>query len=45
MICIISLMCDYMYFEHKQRGKVKNLIPIEESELEKAEERPMAIKA
>ena len=36
-------MCDYMYYEHKQRAKAKNLLP-EEPELEKAEEQPMVIK-
>lgn len=39
------LMCDYMYYEHKQRGKVKNLIPVEEPELEKVEEQPISVKA
>jgi hypothetical protein len=45
MVFIISLMCDYMYYEHKQRGKVKNLISVEEPELEKVEEHPMTVKA
>jgi hypothetical protein len=43
--CIISPMCDYMYYEHKQRGKLKNLVPAEEPELEKAEEQPMTVNA
>jgi len=42
---IVSSMCDYMYYEHKQRGKLKNLIPAEEPELEKVEEQPMTVKA
>jgi hypothetical protein len=42
---IMTLMCDYMYYEHKQRGKLKNLVPAEEPELEKAEEPPMTVKA
>jgi hypothetical protein len=33
-----------MYYEHK-RGKLKNLVPVEEPELEKAEEPPMTVKA
>lgn len=37
-------MCDYMYYEHKQRAKAKNLLP-EEPELEKVEEQPMIIKS
>jgi hypothetical protein len=41
----MSPMCDYMYYEHKQRGKLKNLVPVEEPELEKAEEKPMTVKA
>jgi len=42
---IVSSMCDYMYYEGKQRGKLKNLIPAEEPELEKVEEQPMTVKA
>ena len=38
-------MCDYMYYEHKQRGKLKNLVPTEEPELEKAEEKPVIVTA
>jgi hypothetical protein len=38
-------MCDYMYYEGKHRGKLKNLVPAEEAELEKAEEQPMTVKA
>jgi hypothetical protein len=41
-------MCDYMYYEHRQKGKVKNLIPAEEPELERvttAEEQPMTVSA
>jgi hypothetical protein len=38
-------MCDYMYYEHKQRGKLKNLVPTEEPELEKAGEKPVIVKA
>lgn len=41
---IISPMCDYMYHEHKQRGKIKDLVPAEEAELEKVEEQPIAVK-
>ncbi len=41
----LSDMCDYMYYEHKQRGKLKNLVPTEEPELEKVEEQPMTVKA
>jgi len=41
----LSNMCDYMYYEHKQRGKLKNLVPAEEPELEKVEEQPMTVKA
>ena len=41
----MSAMCDYMYHEHKQRGKLKNLVPAEEPELEKVEEQPMTVKA
>jgi hypothetical protein len=38
-------MCDYMYYEYKQRAKAKNLQP-EEPELEKvAEEKPIVVKA
>ena len=42
-------MCDYMYYEHKQRAKAKNLLP-EEPEIEKTaiaveEEQPMVVKA
>jgi hypothetical protein len=39
-------MCDYMYYEHKQRAKAKNLLPeTEEPELEKVEEQaPMVVK-
>ena len=37
-------MCDYIYYEVKQRAKAKNLLP-EEPELEKAEEQPMVIKS
>jgi hypothetical protein len=44
MTCIICLMCDYMYYEHKQKGKLKNLIPLEEPELEKIEEQPITVK-
>jgi hypothetical protein len=39
------VMCDYMYYEQKQRGKLKNLVPAEEPELEKVEEQPMTVKA
>jgi len=35
-------MCDYMYYEHKQRSKAK--LPEAEPELEKAEERPVIVK-
>ena len=45
IIAIISLMCDYMYYEQRQRGKLKNLVPAEEPELEKVEEQPMTVKA
>jgi hypothetical protein len=45
MICIISSMCDYMYYEHKQKGKLKNMVPVEELELEKVEEQPVIVKA
>lgn len=40
-------MCDYMYYEQKQRIKAKNLLPeTEEPELEKVEEQaPMVVKA
>jgi hypothetical protein len=41
---IISLMCDYMYYEQRQRDKLKNLVPVEEPELEKVEEQPMTVK-
>jgi hypothetical protein len=36
-------MCDYMYYENKQRGKLKNRINIEEQEpeLEKVEATPL----
>jgi hypothetical protein len=37
-------MCDYMYHEHKQRGKIKDLVPAEEAELEKVEEQPITVK-
>ena len=37
-------MCDYMYYEPKQRSKAKNLLP-EEPELERVEEQPMVIKS
>lgn len=37
-------MCDYMYYEPKQRAKARNLAP-EEPELEKVEEQPMVIKS
>jgi hypothetical protein len=36
-------MCDYMYYEHKQRAKVK--LPEAEPELEKVEEQPVIVKA
>ena len=41
-------MCDYMYYEYKQKAKAKNLLPAEEPEIEKAaieEEQPMVVKA
>ena len=38
-------MCDYMYYEQKQKGKLKNLMPVEEPDLETTEEQPMTIKA
>lgn len=38
-------MCDYMYYEQKHRGKLKNLEPAKEPELEKVEEQPMTVKA
>ncbi|HEX7033296.1 MAG TPA: hypothetical protein VF172_09880 [Nitrososphaera sp.] len=45
-------MCDYMYYEHRQRGKIKNSIPAEEEpELEKIttateeEQQPMTVRA
>ena len=38
-------MCDYMYYESKQKGKLKNLVPAEEPELEQVEEQPMTVKA
>jgi hypothetical protein len=41
----MSVMCDYMYYEHKQRGKLKNLVHAEEPELGKVEEQPMTVKA
>lgn len=40
----MSPMCDYMYYEQRHRGKLKNLVPAEEPELEKAEEQPMTVK-
>ncbi len=36
-------MCD-MYYEPKQRARIKNPVP-EEPELEKVEEQPMVVKA
>ena len=44
-MAIIPAMCDYMYYEHKQRAKIKNPLPETEPELEKVEEHPMAVKA
>jgi hypothetical protein len=41
----MSVMCEYLYLEQKQRGKLKNLVPAEEPELEKVEEQPMTVKA
>jgi len=38
-------MCDYMYYEKKQRGRLKNIEPVEEPELEKVEEQPITVKA
>ena len=38
-------MCDYMYYEPKQRAKIKNPLPEQEPELEKVEEQPMVVKA
>ena len=42
-------MCDYMYYEYKQKAKAKNLLPAEEEpEIEKVaieEEQPMVVKA
>jgi hypothetical protein len=38
-------MCDYMYYEAKQKGKLKNLVPVEEPELEQVEEEPMTVRA
>ena len=40
-----SSMCDYMYYEHKQRAKIKNPLPQTEPELERVEEQPAIIKA
>ena len=36
-------MCDFMYYENKQKGKLKNRIDIEEHELEieRVEEQPL----
>jgi hypothetical protein len=46
-VAIIPAMCDYMYYEHKQRARIKNSIPEtkEQPELEKVEEHPMTVKA
>lgn len=41
----MSPMCDYMYYEEKQKSKLKNMVPAEEPELEKVEEQPMTVKA
>lgn len=41
----MSPMCEYMYYEQKQKGKLKNLVPAEEPELEKVEEQPIPVKA
>ncbi|GEM_PF-1499053 len=46
-------MCDHMYYEHRQKGKLKNLIPAEEPELESVtttaaveeEKQPMTVSA
>lgn len=38
-------MCDYMFYEYKQKARVKNPLPETEPELEKAEEPPMVVKA
>ncbi len=47
-------MCDYMYYEHKQRAKIKNPLPETESEPElerilveeeQQEEQPVILKA
>lgn len=40
----MAAMCDFMYYENKQRAKARNLEP-EQPELEKPEEQPMAINA
>ena len=40
-------MCDYMYYEHKQRIKAKNLLPQTETEIERIvveEEQPVIVK-
>lgn len=39
----MSVMCDYMYYEQKQKSKLKNVAP--EPELEKAEEQPIPARA
>ncbi len=41
----MSPMCDYMYYEDKQRAKTKNLVPAEEPELENVEEQPITVKS
>ena len=46
LICIervLLAMCD-MYYEPKQRARIKNPLP-EEPELEKVEEQPIVVKA
>lgn len=46
LICRASItgnMCD-MYYEPKQRARIRNPLPEEEPELEKVEEQPMVVK-
>ena len=43
---MVSNMCDYMYYEHKQKAKAKNLLPETETEIERVvEEQPVIVKA
>jgi len=38
-------MCDYMYYEKKQKSRLKDIEPVETPELEKVEEQSIVVKA